>query len=621
MLALMPNECRLRRLLGVAAWLVVGFAVGVVVWGCRRGFDLTDEGFYLLTCTQPECYPRLDSGFNRLVAAAAGLTGTSVVALRLLGLGWLLVTNLAFALACQDWVKRAWPAVHKVSRGWMVPVMLLGVPASYLWAPQSPGYNAVVGGATLCGMAALLLCLGRGTVTTGLAAWSWIGFFVAGGSLALVAVAKLPACVGAALVYGGLILFGLGGQRWFKRGLALLTMAAGLAAGLLLIQITCLDVRSFLRGFLEVARVTSQGSHPPTKLLAAYAQQLGTSLSSLLRHFGWAAVLFFLLPELLTRRRLRRWGGDKWLVPGAVLLGVIALGTLLDHFRGANYNASAVQGWWVVLALGSALAAGAWWRRRILPRPQPDAGFRPAKTITAPEVPLVAGALLALPLAAAVGTNTHILAPSVYLAAAWFALVSVTIGTAMRQRVTRPAAALCLLLLFILVLTQFLYGHLHRPHRLAAPLTRQTEPVNSLSHAGGLRFDAPSAEFLNKLAAAYQQAHPTPAQPILGLYDVPGLVFLLGGRSPIPPWISSAAAARPQVLANLAAYGMELRHGASLPFLLLNEQLDKEMHDHLQQDGIPFPEGYQRVVSLACPWNGKLTELWIPQPSRTPTNQ
>ncbi len=619
-------------------WLAFACSCALILWGANRGFDVTDEGLYLLLCNEPGSYPEMMTQYHVLVQPILHLTGSSPIALRLVRFGLLLGAHLAFALALQHWWRRTWPEAHAAMRGVAWPVILMGIPASYIWAPQSLGYNDLVG---VCGLlsAAGLMCavasaglsaktphrgagqknhlMATGTQLSGGPAagrirppcWSWAWLLGTGCCVALLAFAKWPSsiCVFLLIVLAVLCLFLSRG--WGFAAIALLALITGGGLGIAVVHLCILDVSAYLGSFMTVLKATATTHHhPPGSLLADYTRQLTRSYGLVLRYFGWAACLLLVLPMMSGRRSAVPPLLERWAMPSAVFVGVIAMAERLRYFRGSGeYSAQAVEGWWVLVTLMAALAATGWWRRRQLRHlvlgklsvstAQPAFGFW-----------IIVGVLLLLPLAASVGTNTRITSPSVWLSGAWFGVAALLGGISWRHRPARPATVLCLGLVLVMILAQFCYGHVHRPYRLAAPLTRQTERVSILPNARGLMFDKATAKLLVDLGTAYQAAEPVANQPILAFYSTPGLVYLLGGRAPIIAWYSGRGTVH-----SLLSHGWTVRGETTLPFLLLTEELDPEIQAALQTIGVPFPQAYDLAVETTSPVDGCVMKLYVPR--------
>ncbi|QKG51628.1 hypothetical protein [Hymenobacter sp. BRD67] len=71
----------------------------MMAWALPRGFDITDEGFYLLNFRYPAEYEASVSTFHLIAARLLGLTNASVFTARAVGLGSAVLGQSCLALA------------------------------------------------------------------------------------------------------------------------------------------------------------------------------------------------------------------------------------------------------------------------------------------------------------------------------------------------------------------------------------------------------------------------------------------------------------------------------------------------------------------------------------------
>ena len=104
-------------------------------------------------------------------------------------------------------------------------------------------------------------------------------------------------------------------------------------------------------------------------------------------------------------------------------------------------------------------------------------------------------------------------------------------------------------------------------------------------------------------------------RPVIALYDMPGLVYLIGGFSPVTPWYFDPADVPRQSIRSLAQIGKPEFHkgGDFKPLLLVNQELDAETLQILNGTGIDYPANYTKLASLHDPASGKDIQLWVPK--------
>ena len=283
----------------VQAWLlaVLLALIAYAVWTLDRGFDLTDESYYLLNAIYP--------GEIRLFATAAHWitpwlwkASGSLVAFRALGLAMLLLSAqvLAFGVlqAARQCGLMAQPTPGQrfaVSACTMIGALLYGSFVNY-----APSYNLV----TACGCyAAIGLALLSSRPQSGWRAPAWQ--LLAGAALAIVTLCKFSAGAAALGVTLLLALIFLESPRARITGIALIVAGFGGVLALMVMSHGGLDdaVRQFRLGMsigalLYGSFVNYAPSYNLVTTCGCYAA-VGLALLSSRPHGGWRAPVWQLL--------------------------------------------------------------------------------------------------------------------------------------------------------------------------------------------------------------------------------------------------------------------------------------------------------------------------------------
>ena len=221
----LPHACIALSTLGTLSWVVAAWLM------TTRGFDITDEGFYVLSYRWWSSNLHSFTGTQYIYGPIFDALGHNVAALRVFRLGSVLAVSILFAVAFMNWLAAQEPRVRPLR--WKLAGISSLVASGgmiYAWLPQTPGYDDVAALGALA-MAAVLLstarrCLQHRRVP------AWLPF-VGGVLCVLQLLAKWPSILGVG-VYGIAILlvFRGSGRRNLARHAALV-LAGGVASSAL----------------------------------------------------------------------------------------------------------------------------------------------------------------------------------------------------------------------------------------------------------------------------------------------------------------------------------------------------------------------------------------------------
>ena len=133
------------RLLPTFLVLVLVALIGLVFWASRRGFDLTDEGYYLQLYAHPESAPArvVSSQFFLLVALLTGPLNLGIVGYRICGLMLLLGSAGFFGLSFHRFASKRIPEIAFPSRLVTTCFVAISGLLGYSWAPLAVSYNTL----------------------------------------------------------------------------------------------------------------------------------------------------------------------------------------------------------------------------------------------------------------------------------------------------------------------------------------------------------------------------------------------------------------------------------------------------------------------------------------------
>ncbi len=583
-----------------ASAVLAAAGVACVVWGAHRGFDVTDEGFYALETIHPT--EPAQTQFGRIQHLLMGDAPT-LLGLRLVRLVIVLAAAAVLVLGVRAWLARHAPADAAATRRRTAAVAALAVAGALLsWSqyPQAVSYNSLVNACLLvvCGLVAW------GTRWTGPPGWPAVRAFLAGSACAVCALLKIPA--GAALFAAVLAATAFSGERGAKGLVASLgAEMAGVAAGFALCFVAVVPFRDFVAGLRAGAELAAGGHHGARKLLGRFASDLFASgLGTLVEY----APLFVLVAAVFVARRRSR---DD--APPSERLPALVTALALVLFAGCV----AAQGHWIsgtpipsfaihphVAALGALVLL-------IAAAPRDAAPPGDGASAAAGPRPWVLFAFLACaPFLVVLGTDNppsrHVLqsaAPLLVLAG----LLALSTDVKWRTWLTLPAVTLTLT---GLASVQFVQGYVFDPYGAVGPtLFDESAHVAGCPPLDGIRLHPDAARLVTRMRAAIRAASPAEEQPaVIGLFDVPGLVYAAGARSPGLHWYSRHRADEDaRAIAKLAP---EVRDRA---VLLVTRNQQARVDAVIAAAGLQFPQGYSLAETIDSPYHRGGIEVWVPK--------
>ena len=524
-----------------------------------RGFDLTDEAYYLLWADRPADYGIAASAFGFFLSPIYHFLGSDPAAFRRFG-----VLATSFSGCMTLWsalllVRKRTPSKRLTLHAGILSLYAAAATVSfYYWWLPTPSYNWLPLPASFLLISALLLLraglwIKRSAILTGLA-----GLLALGG--------KPTAAVAFFCIYVVSILIVSGFSRATLRHMALSGASCIVLFGLA--AVTFIDPGIALEQAL--AYVSFFGTAPATgDLFVGWRGPWGYYLA-----FAAAAIAYFVRPSV------------------AKLFGVItiiAFSMSLFEMRAVTY----VQSQGILIATGSLMVIAncfAWSRHR------PD-----GKTVAILAFPHI------LPWLIAFGTGGALFAQM----AAYAALPAVG---------ALAVACLCfdlddwrisvagLLIGLIAVLA--LHSADIEPYRLKPGLLQQDQPV--AIGGGWLRVDADTAKFINTLREDADRAGFAPGTLVLDFTgDTPGVAYLLGGKPPVFPWLVGgyefSEAFATLIVSKLSN---DQRHSAWLVHSDMPRPFEK---DFMRTLGFDLDNDYDLVGAAMHPIHGTEIRLYAPR--------
>ncbi|QRF58544.1 hypothetical protein [Variovorax paradoxus] len=518
----------------VAAFVLVAACAVIVyaVWSRNRGFEITDEAYYLLLAIHPAETRFYISAQQWATAPIWQLTG-SLASFRMAGLvllaGSAAVLGMGALAAARGLATPGRPPMSgrvAVIGGAVVCALLYAITINV-----SPSYNLLASAGAYLALGLVLLAGGKTSTVSRTAL-----FGVAGVALAVEFVCKPSSGVATFVLVAVAVL-------WLDRSggrktVALATVVAGGSLGLaalLFSQSTPGEAVQAFSGGMALFRMVQ--SEPIFTRLARYAIEFGGYAADAMR-----ANVFLIVAVLVYLIRTSRV---------TIALVIAAVGQTLLATRYFEYGMPQYIEYMQRALVFLALMLAVLWQAM-------PVRFRGLISV-----------LALLPYTVAMGTGNALFGQVIISLASWGALMA--LAAYARPSASRDAAVPMAILVGFVALTsaQILVYKAKIPYNLNERMDRQSFPA-TIGPLGRVKVDAETVRFMQQVDAAVAKCRIAPGAPFLGLYNVPGLALALNAVPIDTPWLNNVAQADAVLSSNEAIVGnavlaIRLNADASLP--------------------------------------------------------
>jgi hypothetical protein len=587
-------------------------AFALLIWNLDRGFDLTDEATLLYFYRHPDAFlDRLYLQHFRLVDALTPSAFDHILYYRLFKLVALVGFTALFAFLLVRWIDRragfiAPFFIHPIV---LLHFLLIGSFLAYCHGSQTLSHNDLV---TVCLLIVAAACFGLDLAPSGVngVVWRLIVSLSIGATLALLLPIKWPSAPLLAGYYLAFVaLVGAG-----RSARALIASLCGAVAGAALTLVATSDLGvgtmfSFAKLFGVLSDRASLETHADVfALLAMYASDSLRRLAELARSPAVAVLALPVVAMVVSACSdgSRRWRLALRAVVGAALLALAvflaqAPDWALRHLRWFHrYNVADLQTFAFVFAWLGACFCLLTLRDRLPTRET--------------RVLLVAALLLAgLPVAGSMGTDNPLLTQFIRHMAPLFAALAIAAAALGLAGRWPPFAPLVCAGVALVSVVQLAFVVLLYPYRLQQPGLRQTVALAAPKHMAGLKVDAPTARFIERLRAEASRAvGDTARMPMLALFDIPGAVYVLDGISIGYPW-HNASSSEKIVCERIRSDPMS--SPAPRLILLDRDVISPSLAECLRQGAIDLAryEEIARIANLDATASGRPLRLLVPR--------
>jgi len=587
-----------RAAIGIVG-LTLALGIGFFFWAADRGFDLTDEGVYLLLYKNPTEFSDGFTSYHKIGAALYHWVGGSIVGMRVLGFVGTALGIGVFWWSFAHFLRRSFSRMplspmQETLAGLVTGLSLL---TAFCWPPPTFSYNTLAGIGLLIGASTVLWALVpcRSGVDRVRAVVSVLGFALATAALLLV---KGSTAVGFAVFSLGFIALWPSVSWNHRIGLF---VALGLATTLAVSGIFTLAPD--MQGAWDFLRYSISSLLAGTGATGMIERHIGEAVDLLLRtlrtyYFPLLTAAVFVLALRLSRvTEARR---QTLAVGGILVVLAIEIGAaVVKHgfqagvlFRNGSFLAySSLFLLLFILAIGISVGA------RKLTKSEVFGGI------------VLLCWLFLLPFIGALGTTHRLYVNAIlHVTFGFAAIVSLAIylDNHLKVRVVLPAVSV---FMAALAMGQFYSGFIESPYRLTTSKYLQNEPVIVSEDRNVLRLDTQTASFLGDIRSALEAAGFRPGNDIVALFNMPGLVYAVGGVSPGRPWYFDGYGEEGdrENIRSLKRVGAERVKRA----IIFQRNDDPRAASYLAALGIDFPGDYLEVGQATHPLVGRI-RLWAP---------
>ncbi len=589
----------------MAALTLIWVAVALVTAG--RGFDLTDEGGYLLSYRWWSENYRTFTGSQYLYGPIYELLGYDIAGLRIVRLLSILVSTAIFGWSFMRWLRLRRPDAPK-SRFWELAgtlTIVAGGGMAYSWLPLSPGYNDVSMLGSLLVAAALLrfaadvdrsvrtpilvpILVGTVMVEMILSKWTSSLFVLFIAAIVTLFILRLSGLVSILRIIGWVLV--------------------GVVGTLVFIQFLVAPLTETVPLMLATNKLVAAAANSPSALLSLYTETAITLLTTVVKtHF---LLLAAGVVVVVCRGEIARKVAAGYL---AVAVAFSVLRVIIgDGLTGGAANLPNSSATVITLVITSLILAITIVIYHRLTRESTDDAARataehPAHDNPEPEESpqlahdsgrtwLVIGFLVALPILQGAGTGNPLYFMAINCFAAWAAVIVFVVTGTRAAPVAAQALAITMAVLAAVcacaIASTSLWDH---PYR-TAPTGEATSVAAGVTALDSLKLSPQQASEYSTLHAKLAPFITPGGRYFMAFDELPGLVLAMDGRPVGEAWYSQIDPGRTAANIKAECANGNRPWGARPPILIFNRQVTANELGALESCGLNFEKDYRLLA-------------------------
>jgi hypothetical protein len=511
-------------------WILFAVTISTIIWGINKGFDFSDEGFNMLSYTYGQEQSVVVRSYYPVFGNLFHYFKPGVLSYRIIRLFLLIASSVVFSLGLKKWLQLTVKADNDlISLKVLFPVVGILTFMSYAIFYQVLSYNSLNLVLTQISSGIFLAYLSVPADSDNFDKRKWVLLFLTVFFVGLIFLVKFTTAILLLMIFLILLLLEVIGNRNFRRrkiSHILSSFLSGIGVyGLFTTIIGCSPVQ-VIRD-IHHAMPYFPG-HGVSYLLNMYWNDIVQNFYGIISYhpvYILAPVFIWLIFSRIQRK--------FQVIIVCIFLVFIVKDALRNEFYQAGmknlYGASGIYRLMLVFSLLLLMIILMFKRTR---------SFWYESIIN--NMAFHSGLILMfiLPILCSVGGDGLLsvtITQHIYPWCLIFLLILLVIFKDIRHG--RSILAAFILLLTANAIFQIYNGFVRSPYRIGRPLTEQKYTVPELPRGGNVKFDLETATFLKRTYTILKDKTSfSPGQPIIHLYDMPGLTWLLGGFSPGQPW-------------------------------------------------------------------------------------
>ena len=585
----------MNKTAGITLLLFLG-TFFTLIYFCDRGFNITDEGNYLTSSQYPEENLTLPSSYFYINGFFFRSLQYNVFLFRIIGLILLACSGLFLGYG----LSRMLSSTETKSSSLPMTILCmsfsgLGSLLYYSWGLLTPSYNSLTATllTTFAGLTSLTLDTHlRRSKNTFNQPLLIIG---SGACITLTFFAKFPVGIAILVIYC-LWLYRLKLTKYW------LVLVSTISFFSILYFIFVQQFPQWQKMFENSLTLISLDNHVPSQLFKYYVYCLKYFiLSKQCFYFGFGAIFFLLLYEY-TPPKIRPINTLVSTILFAFLVNTfIRHGYFLDSRAHRHFIIQFYVLWFILLTSYLLILVLINYLKKLK---------NPLSTPDTLNLILFELSLLILTFLGCIGTNNSLVAEALLYSSPLLAAFLILYAQIIKFPQTPFFAPSIIVIISFYTCIQVISGTIFTPYDINSNLLKQTVPTIIGSPPSSLKLDPATSRFMNDIKTIAFNAGFKPGDDILVFYDMPGIVYILGGKSPatswwLGKWVKNYKKFNESSLSFIDH--QRLKHA----FIVQN--IPDTSMPSLQKFDIKFPNDYQLCGELVWPMTKQHVRLWRPK--------